>query len=130
MKTTNLVLRIVLTLLLLMPVAGALGLFPSPTAEMYGTTESWNFISALMQTGYMMPLIGGIFALCAILLFTGHQALSALLLLPLTVNIMMFHWFTNASPISAESALGYILMVLNAYLLWYNRQKYQVLLKK
>jgi len=130
MKTTNLVLRIILTLILLIPVGGTLGLFPAPTAEMYGTAESWNFMSAMMQTGYMMPLIGLSFAICAILLFTGHQALSALMLVPLTVNIMAFHWFTNASPISAESALGYILLALNLYLLWYNRQKYQVLLKR
>ncbi|MGE3278377.1 MAG: hypothetical protein AB7J40_01050 [Candidatus Altimarinota bacterium] len=130
MKTTNLVLRILLLLLLLIPIGGTIGLFPEPTADLYGTAESWEFMSALLQTGYMMPLIGGTFALCAVLLFTGHQALSALILLPLTVNIMAFHWFTNASPISAESSLGYLLLALNLYLLWYNRQKYQALLKK
>jgi len=129
MKITNLILRIVLALILLMPIGGALGFFPEPTAEMYSTTESWEFIFALMQTGYMMPLISVCFALSAILLFTGHQALSALILLPLTVNVVAFHWFLDATPISAASSLAYVLLVLNLYLLWYNRQRYEGLLK-
>ncbi|MEK7137715.1 MAG: hypothetical protein AAB853_05535 [Patescibacteria group bacterium] len=53
MKILSLVLRILIGLFLLMPVAGAFGLFPEPTAEMY-SPEGWAYMSALMATGYMM----------------------------------------------------------------------------
>ena len=78
MKTLNIVLRVLFALLLLMPVAGTLGIFPPPAAEMY-TPEGWAFMSALMNTGYMMPIFAFVCFVCAILLFVGQSALAAIL---------------------------------------------------
>lgn len=89
MKILSLILRILLGLFLLMPVAGALGFLPAPTAEMY-TPEGWAFMSALMKSGYMMPLIGLTCFVCALLFFIGRTALGAVLLAPFTVNVICF----------------------------------------
>lgn len=129
MKKLNLALRILLALLLAMPVIGALGFFPEPAAEMY-TPEGWNFMSALMEAGYIMPIMAIVFAISIVLLFTGRQALAAVLIAPITVNIITFHWFLDATPVSANSAMAYIFLALNLYLLWYNRKHYQALLAK
>jgi hypothetical protein len=51
------------------------------------------------------------------------MALVAALLAPITVNVMCFHWFLDAAPVSASSSLGYILLVLNAFFLWDNCDK-------
>ncbi len=124
MKILSTVLRVLLMLLLLMPIAGILGFFPPPTAEMY-TPQGWAFISALMNTGYMMPLLGIMFAVVVVLLVMNKTALAALLLAPITVNIMCFHWFLDAAPVSASSSLAYLLLILNAFFLWQNWGKYQ-----
>ncbi len=126
MKILSLVLRILLGLLLLMPVAGAVGLFPPPTEEMY-TPAGWAFISALMNTGYMMPLITLDCLACAVLVFIGRTALAAVLLAPFTVNVIAFHWFLDTVPVSASSSLAYVLLVLNLFFLWENRSKYRSL---
>ena len=126
MKTTNLVLRILLGLFLLMPVAGALKLFPEPTAEMY-SPEGWAFMSALMNTGYMMPLIALLSLVCGVLFLMNRTALAAALLAPFTVNVIGFHLFLDAATISAPAIPAYILLVLNAYFLWINKEKYNPL---
>ena len=129
MKTLSHVLRFILGLFLLLPVAGTLGFAPEPDASMY-TEQAWNFMSALMETGYMMPMIGLLAFVCAVLFFLNRTALAAALLAPFTVNVITFHWFLDAAPISASSVPAYILLLLKAYFLWENRQKYATLWKK
>lgn len=127
MKILTIVLRVLLGLLMVMPVLGTLGVFPPPTAEMYSDPAGWAFISAMMETGYMMPLIGVTFAVVLVLIILNKMALAAVILAPLTVNIVLFHVFLNVTPVSAESAMGWLLLVLNAYFLWVNRAKYKAL---
>lgn len=128
MKITNHILRILLGLLLLMPVAGTLGLMPEPTADMYTTTQAWDFISALANSGYMMPLIGVTAFICSILFFANKTALGAVILAPFTVNVIAFHLFLDASPISAGAIPAYILVALNLYFLWSNKAKYTAMM--
>jgi len=127
MKIVATVLRFLFGLWLLMPVAGALGVFPEPTAEMYPTEEAWLFMSAMMETGYMMYAIALLSVVCSVLFFMNRTALAALLLAPFTVNVMMFHWFLDASPVSQYSVMAYILLFFNAYFLWINKEKYKTL---
>lgn len=126
MKILTLVLRILFGLLLLMPAAGALGLLPEPTAEMY-TPEGWAFMEALMTTPYMMPLIGITSLIVGVLFLAGKNALAAILLAPFTVNVILFHIFLDAAPISAAAIPAYILVALNLYFLWVERKKYHSL---
>jgi len=123
MKILHTTLRILLGLFLLMPVAGVTGLIPEPTAEMY-TPEGWVFMSALMSSGYMMPLIAITCGICAVLFLANRTALAAVLLAPFTVNVIAYHWFFDPTPISAESSLAYVLLVLNVFFLIRNKKAY------
>jgi hypothetical protein len=127
MKITYHILRIIFGLLLLLQVAGSFGLFPEPTAEMYSTPEAWAFISALMNTGYMMPAIGVISLVCGGLLFMNKTALAAVLLAPFTVNVILFHVFLDESVISAAASPAYLLLAFNLFFLWHERKKYRTL---
>ncbi len=128
MKILGIVVRVLLCLLLVMPVLGTLGVFPPPTADLY-TPQGWAMMSALMNSGYMMPLLGLSFALVLALILLKRSALAAVILVPLTVNVMAFHLFLDAFPISGSSVMGYVLLVCNVYLLWEQRAKYAPLLK-
>lgn len=123
MKIVMTVLRILLGLFLMMPLLAMFGLIPEPTAEMY-SPAGWAFISALMETGYMMPLVMVTNVICGVLLLLNRTALAAVILAPLTVNIVLFHVFLDPTPVSAASSPAYILLAMNLYFLWVNRQKY------
>jgi putative oxidoreductase len=125
MKALTITMRVLLGLILLMPVLGALGVFPAPTASMY-TPQAWAFMKPLMDTGYMMPLIGLTCAAALVLLVTSRTALMAVVLVPLTVNVMLFHIVLEHEPL-ASTIFGVLLLVLNIFFLWTERSKYQAL---
>lgn len=125
MKITNIVLRTLLGLFLLMPLFAAFGLIPEPTEEMYSTPEAWAYMSALMDTGFMMWAITIVSVVCGVLFLIGRTALGAVLLAPFTVNVILFHIFLDSSPITPNAIPAYILLALNVYFLWINRAKYQ-----
>lgn len=117
-------------LLLVMPVIGALGIFPPPTADMYNTPEAFAFIEMLMSGGYINHLMSIVFALVIVLLALNRTALAALLLLPITVNIVAFHAFLDGGLFTAGAIMGNVLALLNLYFLWKNRGVYKILLAK
>lgn len=127
MKILNVIMRVFFTLILVMPILGTLGVFPAPTADLYSSTEGWAFMEALMNVPYIMPMIGLLCAACLILSFTGRIALAAVLLAPFTVNVMLFHIFLDATPVSAAAIPAYVLLVTNTFFLWKERRKYREL---
>jgi len=126
MKYVRIVLRILLCLVLLIPVLGTLGVFPEPTAEFY-TPSGWAFMSALMAAGYMMPLLGILCAAVLVLTAMNKTALAAILLAPMTVNVIAFHAFVDTGLLHPAASLGIVLFLLNAFFLWDNRAKYKTL---
>ena len=126
MKILNVIMRILLILILVMPVLGTIGVFPPPTEDMF-TPQGWAFISALMNTGYMMPLMGLLNVVCLILVIMNRTALAAVLLAPFTVNVILFHVFLDASPVSAAAIPAYVLLITNVFFLWWNWGKYEKL---
>lgn len=126
MKHLLTVLRILLGLFLLMPILSILNIVPEPAAEMY-TPEGWAFMSAMIQTGYLLPLVKLMNVVCGVLLLANRTALAAILLAPLTVNIVLFHIFLDATPLSPASLPAYFLLVMNVYYLWTNRNKYHTI---
>lgn len=126
-KTINIVLKVVLSLILVMPILGVLGVFPQPTADMYKTKESYDFIMALYSSGYIMWTMGVVFALCLFLIIKNKMALVALLLLPITLNILGFHMFLDGGLFNAGSIMADVLFVLNLYFLYQNRDQYKAL---
>lgn len=121
------ILRILLGLFLVMPLLAMTGVIPQPTAEMY-SEPGWKFISALMETGYMMPLVSIANIVCGVLLLANRTALAAIMLVPLTINIVLFHVFLDASPISAGAIPAYVLLFGNIIFLYQNRSKYRGLI--
>lgn len=60
---------------------------PQPEAPAQGQA----FLAALVDTGYIFPIIGGTFLVCALLLVMGHVSLAMVLLTPITLNILLYH---------------------------------------
>jgi hypothetical protein len=129
-KYLDVFLKIVLSLLLLMPVVGALGVFPPPTADMYNSLEAFAFIEILMSVKYINIIMALVCALALVLLWTGRSALAVLLILPITVNIVAFHAVLDGGLFTAGAVMGNILFLLNAYFLWTSREQYTSLLQR
>jgi len=127
---SDIVLRVVLTAILVMPILGVLGIFPAPTADMYTSARSFAFIQAIMDAQYIMAVMAIVFAASAVLLWTKRVALAVLLLLPLTVNIVGFHLFLDGGLLTAGAIMADALLVLNLYFLWQQRARYMSLLKQ
>ena len=129
-KIFNILCKIVLVLIMIMPILGTLGVLPEPTADMYTREKAFNFIQALTDGKYIPILNALIFASAIVLIFMNRTALMALLILPITVNIVAFHWFLDGGPFTGGAVMGNVLLLLNIYFLWQNKKIYAVLLKK
>lgn len=130
MKIFNIVLKIILCLILLSPILGVLGVFPPPTPDLYNTPEAFAFIQMLTDTGFIAYLQVLVFAAAIVLIATNRTALAALLILPITVNIISFHLFLDGGLFTAGAILANVLFLLNLYFLWQNRARYASLLEK
>jgi len=129
-KIIHTILKVLLSLLMLMPIVGALGVFPAPTADLYNSPQAFAFIEALMNSGYLNPLMGIVFAIALVLLWLKREALSAMLILPITVNIVAFHLFLDGGLLTPGASMADLLFILNLYFLWKNRSVYQSLFEK
>ncbi|MBP6974656.1 MAG: hypothetical protein KBB54_01800 [Candidatus Pacebacteria bacterium] len=130
MKTINIILKVVLTLLLVSPILGVLGVFPEPTREMYTNDAAFQFINILMTSGYIVWMEALTFAVAAFCIWTRREALGALLLLPFTFNIVGFHAFLDGGLFTGGAIMGNILLLINAYFLWVYRDQIVPLLRK
>lgn len=126
MKILTIIMRVLLGLVLLLPILGTLGVFPAPTADMY-SPSGWAFMQALMNTGYIMPLIGSVCFAALVCVVLNRTALAAIILLPFTVNVVLHHIFVDHSFLTASASLAHVLWVTNAYFLWLNWPKYRTL---
>lgn len=101
-----------------------LNFIPPPSAPV--PAGAMAFGGALMQTGYMMPLIKGTEVVCgALLLARRFVPLALVILAPVVVNIVAFH------ALLAPAAIGMALVVLalELYLAWTERAAYAPLLR-
>jgi hypothetical protein len=130
MKTINTILKILLSFIILMPIAGALGIFPPPTPDLYNTPEAFAFIQMIVMGGYIAYINAIVFAISFVLLWTNRVALAALLILPITVNVVGFHLFLDGGLFTAGALLGNIMLAINVYFLWQHRAMYFPLLKR
>lgn len=132
MKTQPLTIigKILLTLLLVSPILGVLGIFPAPTRDLYQTDQAFQFVDLLMKSRYVMYMDAVVFLLAIICLWTRRTALAALLLLPITLNIVGFHAFLDGGPFTAGAIMGNVLFLLNLAFLWKERAQYKALFEK
>jgi putative oxidoreductase len=130
MKIFNIILRIVFCLVLLLPILGVIGIFPPATPDLYNTPQAFAFINMLAINGYIPWIIAIVFAISIILTIMNRMALAALLIVPITVNIISFHLFLDGGLFTSGAILADILLLLNAYFLWQNWGRYKVLWNK
>lgn len=124
-KYLHIVLKIIFSLVLFLPILGVLGLLPPPTRELYNTNIAFSFIEMLAETAYINYMMVIVHIVALIALWTRREALAALLMAPITANIIGFHAFLDGGLFTSGAILGNILLVLNLYFLYINRVAYQ-----
>jgi len=88
--------------------------------------EAMSFMGALMETGYLMTLVKIVEVLTGIALLTNRFVpLMLVVFAPVGVNIVAFHLFLAPAGIGP----GALVFILNWYLLFANKDKYEPLLK-
>lgn len=93
---------------------------PPPEANAAGT-----FLTGLMASGYIMPLMSAIEVVAAVMLLSGRYVPLALTLLaPILVNIVAFHIFLDLKGIG----LGALLLVFDVFLAWAYRNAFKPML--
>ena len=125
MKILNLILRLVLGLLLTVFGINKFADF-MPPFNWNGDVAAETFFTALENTGYMMPLIGGLETVVGLLLLTNKWTPFALVaLVPISVNIILFHGVLN--PANIGPAL--LVAIINTYLIIKNWDSYRAMFK-
>lgn len=124
MKIVNIVLKAILSLILVLPILGVLQIGPPATRDLYNTDEAFQFIETLNEVRYISIIMAVVHVLALVCLWTKRTALAALLILPITVNVVGFHLVLDGGLLTGGAVLGNILLLLNAYFLWQNRQRY------
>lgn len=129
MKILDICLKVIFSLILILPIVGILGFMGEATRELYNTDLAFAFIEMLTEVGYInwMMLVVHIIALGA--LWTRREALAALLELPITLNVVGFHMIIDGGLLTAGASLGNVMLLINLYLLWKYRSAYKGLLE-
>ena len=128
-KIVDIVLKVLLSLLLIMPILGATGIFPPPTPDLYNTPQAFEYIRVLMDAKYVTLMMAVVFAIALVSLWTKREPLAALLILPITLNIVGFHLVLDGGLFTGGAIMGNILLLLNAYFLWKHRMAYKSLVQ-
>jgi len=101
---------------------GLLSFIPPPAEPMPEAAVAFGV--ALVQTGYMLPLISGTEAVAGALLLANRWIPLALTLLaPIVVNIFAFHLYLTPGSYGMAVAV----VVLQAFLAWTQRAAYRPL---
>ena len=130
-KYLTVFLKVVLSLLLIMPILGALHIFPAPTADMYTNPQAFAFVQLMMgSASYINYIMAIVFFVALVLVWTKRMALAALLISPIVVNIVAFHAFLDGGLLNKGSIPAVVFAVLNGYFLWEERASYAQLWAK
>ena len=123
-KWIDIVLKVVLSLILITPILGLTGLFPPPTRDLYNTDEAFAFIQMMTEGRYISVIMAVVHILVLLCLWTRRTGLAALLVLPITVNVVGFHAVLDGGLLTPGAILGNIMLLINAYFLWEHRREY------
>ena len=120
MKNARTVIRFLLALTL--AVFGAdkfLHFMPQPDAP----PEGGAFLGALADAGYVFPAIGLAFLATAACLLAGRVALGVIILTPITLNILLYHFRYDMAGIGA----GAVITAMQLALVWMYRRDFTTL---
>lgn len=129
MKFVHIGLKVLLSLIILLPIVGTTGMLGEPTRELYNTDQAFAFIELLTEVKYINWMMTAVLVIALIALWTRREALAALIIAPITVNVVGFHLFIDGGLLTGGAVLGNIMLFLNAYFLWKNREAYRDLLQ-
>jgi hypothetical protein len=127
MKILNIILKIVLSLILLLPVVGITGLLGEPARDLYNTDAAYAFIQMFVDIGYINYMMVVVHIIALVALWTRREALAALLIAPITANVVGFHAFLDGGLLTSGAVLGNVMLVLNLHFLWLYREQYRSL---
>ncbi len=127
-RAVDIILKVILSIILVMPILGTLGVFPPPTQDLYNTPEAFAFIETITAGRYITIIMGLVHVVALACLWTRRTTLAALLILPITVNVVGFHAFLDAGLLTPGAVLGNVMLLINAYLLWQQRRELRPLL--
>jgi len=121
-KFTSIV-RILLGIILL--VFGLNKFYPLPFLPMPKLPENASeFMSSLAATGYVLPIVGVLEVFIGILLLTKNwTAFALILLVPISLNILLFHLFLDLPGIGG----AILVAVLNGILIYKHWPQYRPL---
>jgi len=121
-KFTSIV-RILLGIILL--VFGLNKFYPLPFLPMPKLPENASeFMSSLAATGYVLPIVGVLEVFIGILLLTKNWiAFALILLVPISLNILLFHLFLDLPGIGG----AILVAVLNGILIYKHWPQYRPL---
>ena len=89
-------------------------------------SEARPFQLAMQDAGYFLPLMTGIFLITGASFVTNvFSALSAVVLFPVSLNILLFHTVLGAG----QAPIAIAFFMINSFLLWYHREAYAPLLR-
>ena len=120
--------KVVLSLILLLPVVGTTGILGEATRDLYNTDLAFAFIQILTTVMYINYMMAVVHIVALIAFWTKREALAALLIAPITANVVAFHYFIDGGPFTSGAVLGNVMLLLNIYFLWVNREAYGSLL--
>lgn len=120
-STFTKILRVILALgLLFFGLNKFFGFIPAPDLP----TEASEFMSSLNATGYVLPIVGALEVIIGLLLlFNKWVPFALMLLVPISVNIVLFHLFLDLPGIGGALAVA----VLNAVLIYKHWKAYRLL---
>lgn len=95
-----------------------------PTPPQTGDAAE-SFTTGLFLSGYFFPFLKAIEIVLGIALLTGvFVPLALVILMPITINIFLFHVFLTDNPL-----MSVVILALNVYVSWAYRDYYKPLLK-
>jgi hypothetical protein len=127
-RIIDIVLKVILSLILVLPILGLTGVGPPATRDLYNTDQAFQFIETLNEVRYISFIMGVVHVLALVFLWSRRTALAALLILPITVNVVGFHLVLDGGLLTGGAVLGNIMLLLNAYFLWQHRRQYAPLM--
>lgn len=84
------------------------------------------FLGGLFQSGYFFPMVKIIEVLAGVLLLLGFfTPLLLVILMPITINILLFH--TALAPGGFPTALSLFMIITHLFLAWSYRDQYRPL---
>lgn len=127
-KYLHILAKVVFSLILLLPVVGATGMLGEATRDLYNTDEAFAFIEMLTDIAYISYMMAVVHVIALLALWAKREALAALLVLPITLNVVGFHLVLDGGLFTAGAVLADLMLILNLYFLYVNRDLCRVLL--